>query len=443
LSKTRQVVSSIAVCLGAAAIVASRAIASPFAEASKSVVQLTSGGSFRGSLGGVSDNATGVVIALPDGERCLLASCRCLSLTSSALITAHFRTDGELRRASARLVGDDPSTDLLVLNADEIEAPAALLAEAGAPEVGEKLYLVATGPKGALEFAESIVTETDLHGVGVMRYERLTRVSSSQQVRLGSAAFDEKGRLFGFVVHKTRTTEPRPVTYVYVNPVSAWSTTIERLRESGEITRPWLGLLLVQERDESDAKNGARVKSVLPDSPASRAGVQVNDVIVGYESGGTQSIICCITDLTFAIADLEPGASIGLNVARGEERLQLPVQLEAMPEKYISGKPAPEALRPRPRVTFPSPRPPSSLAVRRKTFSLDMRGPLHAVALNVYYFTKRPIHIHKDVDPAMSISFHIRTSDPAEIERSFIRVLERLGLSIEIADEVVRVRKGE
>jgi len=438
LSKTRQVVSSIAVCLGVAAIVASRAIASPLAQASKSVVQLTSQGTPRGSLGAVTDNATGVVIVLPDGERCLLASCRCL--TSSGLITAHFRRDGRHRRASITLVGRDPSTDLLVLDAGEIDAPAASLAEAGAPEIGEKLYLVATGPGGVLEFAESIVTETDLHGVGVMRYERLTRVSSPQQVRLGSAAFDESGKLFGFVVHKTLTPEPRPVTYVYVNPVSPWSTTIQRLRESGEITRPWLGLLLVQERDESDAKSGARVSSVLPDSPASRAGVQVNDVIVGYQSGGSQNIVCCITDLTFAIAELDPGASIALNVLRREERLQLSALLEAMPERYISGKPTPEVLRPSSRVTFPSPRPPGVHSVRQKAFSLNMRGPLQAVAQNVYRFTGKPIHIHKDVDPATLISLQILTSDPAAIEQSFARTLEKLGLSVEISDEVVRVR---
>lgn len=437
MNKTRQALPIITFCLTTAALVASRAIASPFAEASKSVVQLTSQGTSLGHPAAVTDSATGVVITLPEGERCVLASSRCL--TSSTSVTVCFGKDGRFIRTSAALVGRDPSTDVVILDADEIDTPAASLADVPCPEIGEKLYLVAVGPSGALEFAESIVTETDLHDVGVIRYERLTRVSSPQQVRVGSAAFDESGKLFGFVVHKTLTAEPRPVTYVYVNPVSVWPTTIKRLRESGEIARPWLGLLLVQERDDRDNKSGARVKKVLPDSPASRAGVQVGDVIVGYEHAGSQSIVSCITDLTFAIAHLEPGASITLSVARGEGRLLLPVLLEVMPERYISGSPTSD-IPISEHVIFPSL---AQGSVRRRALSLSVKGPLADVAREVYRLTGKPVHIHREVDPATIISLGILTNDPTAIERDFARALDALGLSAEITDEVIKVRKKE
>lgn len=436
MNKTRRVLPFIALCLAVGMHATSPTQASPFADASQSVVQLTPLGALPGHATVVSDSATGVVIALPNGETCLLTSCRCM--TSSASVTVRFRKDGRLRRESATLIGRDPSTDVVVFDAGGIDATPASLSSDPGPGIGEKLYLVAVGPDGRLEFAESIVTEIDLHNVGVIRYERLTRVSSPQQVRLGSAAFDESGNLFGFVVHKTPIAPTNPVTYVYVNPVSAWLTTITRLRESGRIIRPWLGLLLIQERDQTDAKAGARVKNVLPDSPASRAGVQVNDVIVGYDSRGTQGIVCCITDLTFAIAELDPEASIGLNVTRGSERLKLSVPLEAMPEHYISGVPA-AARRP---VASRSLSPPPQI-VRVKSVWLTASGTINAVANYISRRIGKPIRVSKDADPGITVSFRFPPDDPAAIEQSFIRAFEALGFSVEATDESVTVNLGE
>ena len=71
-------------------------------------------------------------------------------------------------------------------------------------------------------------------------------------------------------------------------PISMAMDVVEQLRNKGRVSRGWLGVLIqdvTRELAESfgmDKPEGALVAKVLPDSPASRAGFEVGDIVLEF-----------------------------------------------------------------------------------------------------------------------------------------------------------------
>jgi S1-C subfamily serine protease len=91
-------------------------------------------------------------------------------------------------------------------------------------------------------------------------------------------------------------------------------------------TRGWLGI------DADVTEEGAwLVKSVVPNSPASTAGMQTGDVL--YALNGV-TINEANHDKIYAIKkDLKPGSAVTYTVKRGDKQTQLAVTLGTMPDK--------------------------------------------------------------------------------------------------------------
>src|SRR5690606_8060172 len=95
----------------------------------------------------------------------------------------------------------------------------------------------------------------------------------------------------------------------------------------GEVARGWLGVSLedLADRDRFDADGnilpGVRVKGFPTLSPARRAGVQVEDVIVEFQHQPIHNR----TDLMRLIGETDIGASAQLAVLRQSQRLEFNV----------------------------------------------------------------------------------------------------------------------
>jgi serine protease Do len=80
-------------------------------------------------------------------------------------------------------------------------------------------------------------------------------------------------------------------------------------------------------RGDADANNGLKVQFVAPDSPAEKAGLKVNDLIVMIDNQkvGTSD------DLGKVLTARRPGVEVAIQVRRGEETLMLKVTLAKRP----------------------------------------------------------------------------------------------------------------
>lgn len=106
---------------------------------------------------------------------------------------------------------------------------------------------------------------------------------------------------------------------------------MDQLISGGKVTRGYLGLVPVDLTPKSaeryGVKDGVLVQSVETGSPADRAGVQVEDVVVEFAGKKTTDSI----GLRDIISSAQPGSKIKMVVVRDKVRKTLDVKLEEAP----------------------------------------------------------------------------------------------------------------
>jgi 2-alkenal reductase len=106
------------------------------------------------------------------------------------------------------------------------------------------------------------------------------------------------------------------------------------LMAEGSVDYPYLGVRLAQLNDEViqqwalPVEEGFYVQSVVPDTPAANAGVQVGDVVTAIESqrvGDQQSVVA-------ALFEYKPGDVVQMTVQRGNVSMRIDIPLSSRPE---------------------------------------------------------------------------------------------------------------
>jgi serine protease Do len=118
-------------------------------------------------------------------------------------------------------------------------------------------------------------------------------------------------------------------------PINVAKEILPQLREKGKVVRGWMGVTIQAVTDEiagtyglSEAK-GAAVSSVQAGSPAEKAGLQPEDVVLSADGREIQDN----SDLSRYIAAKAPGTAVKLDVLRGKERKTITVTLGTFPEQ--------------------------------------------------------------------------------------------------------------
>jgi len=269
----------------------------------------------RGGRGGGS----GVVIT-PDGF--LLTSAHVVA-GASGRVRASF-TDG--RELALRQVGADPLSDLAVLRADEPGPPPAPLGDAAELRVGQ-LVVAIGNPHGF----ESSVTAGVVSALG---RSLPTRAGGTLRVvddviqtdaalnpgNSGGALVDGRGRVVGI------NTAVAGIGLGLAVPVNATTTQIvAALMRDGRVRRAWIGVaggarpLPPAVAAALGRRRGVEVVDVIEGSPAARAGVRPEDLVVAV--GGDP--VLGVNDLQRLLtADLIDHA-VELAVYRGGTSLRL------------------------------------------------------------------------------------------------------------------------
>jgi S1-C subfamily serine protease len=225
---------------------------------------------------------SGVVIT-PDGF--LLTSAHVVEGGGGARVRGSF-TDG--RELTLRMVGADPLSDLAVLRADEPAPDPAPLGDAAALRVGQ-LVVAIGNPHG---FASS-VTAGVVSALGrslPTRAGRTVRVvddviqtdAALNPGNSGGALVDGRGRVVGV------NTAVAGIGLGLAVPVNATTRQIiGALMRDGRVRRAWIGIaggarpLPPALAAALGRSHGLEVVEVIADSPADRAGVRPEDLVVG------------------------------------------------------------------------------------------------------------------------------------------------------------------
>lgn len=243
----------------------------------------------------------------------------------------------------ASIVGKDPRTDISVLKIDcpqESPLPFLSFGDSDQLQLGEQIICVGNPVLPQLEttVTAGIISGVDRNNFGLHAIEGYIQTDAAiNQGNSGGPVLNSKGEVIG-VVSWILSHYLGYEGISFAIPSHIAQTIAYQIIDNGKPSQGFLGVELdADEEMEStfqrlyfDRKKGARISSVIQDSPAEIAGLKSGDVILKVE----QQLVQSTKSLRNRIAILEPQTSVQLTVDR--EGTLLDVILELGSEELSS-----------------------------------------------------------------------------------------------------------
>lgn len=225
------------------------------------------------------------------------------------------------QQLDAKVIGTDPQTDLALLEVsggDLVLAPV----DATSPlQVGQTVVAVSKVP-GTYKLGINIVSGRNVMaatgtGIDVAGLVETGLIVTPDMA--GGALVDQNGIVVGILTHPVGDT-PNGLAI----PSSAVRDVEDQLDASGKVSHGWMGVLCSKD-DAVRSEGGATLAVVLPGSPAAKAGLEADDVIV--RAGGEP--VHGRADLVAASRGLRPEDPLDVQYWRDGRSKTITVTLKA------------------------------------------------------------------------------------------------------------------
>ncbi len=238
------------------------------------------------------------------------------------------------RKLLAKVVGNDPESDLAVLRVQAGKLPAMAFGSSEGLRVGD-VVLAIGNPFGVGQTVTSgIVSALGRSGLGINVFENFIQTDAAiNPGNSGGALVDARGNLVG-INTAIYSRSGGSLGIGFAIPVSTAKMVLEQIVRTGAVTRGWIGVELqavtpaLAESFKLGAPQGAIISGVLRNGPADKAGARPGDVLLSVE--GTR-----VTDpqsVLNVVAALEPGRTAKLRINRRGEQVELPVTIGRRPK---------------------------------------------------------------------------------------------------------------
>ena len=237
----------------------------------------------------------------------------------------------------AKVIGRDPNTDLALLKITSgNNFPVARLGDSEEIKVGE--WVVAIGSPFGLEHTVTAgIVSAKGRVIGSGPYDDFIQTDASiNPGNSGGPLLNLAGEVVG--INTAIIASGQGIGFAI--PINLARNVIDQLKESGEVTRGWLGVgiqPLSKEMGEyygiKDG-NGVMVSQVFPGDPADKAGIQPKDIILEVNGAKIEDS----RDLTRLIAGLSVGSTAKVKVLRGKKTKTFRVKIAKRDEKRIASR---------------------------------------------------------------------------------------------------------
>ncbi len=233
---------------------------------------------------------------------------------------------------SARLVGSDEASDIALLKVEAENLPTVKIGDSDRLKIGA--WVLAIGSPFGFDYTVTAGI-VSAKGRSLPSENYVPYIQTDVAINPGNSG----GPLFnldGEVVGVNSQIFSRSGGFMglsFAVPINLAMNVVRQLREQGRVTRGYLGVL-IQDLDQGlahafglDHPRGALVSRVLPDSPASRAGIQVGDVILSYDGRPVRTS----SELPPLVGSTRVGREVPLVIQRDGRSLELKVKIQALP----------------------------------------------------------------------------------------------------------------
>jgi len=240
---------------------------------------------------------------------------------------------GDNHELKARVIGTDAKTDIALIKVDARDLPHVVMGDSSKVEVGD-IALAMGNPFGLGQTVTmGIISATGRGGLGIEDYEDFIQTDASiNPGNSGGALVNTRGELIGInTAILSRTGGNQGVGFAV--PVDLVRHVMTQLKDKRTVTRARLGVYFQELTPKLasalgvKASQGAVVTEIVPDGPASKSGLQKDDVIIALNGKETNG-----RSLRNAVASMAPGSTINLRVFRGSGERNYSITLDRMPE---------------------------------------------------------------------------------------------------------------
>ncbi|AGY92210.1 hypothetical protein SPICUR_06210 [Spiribacter curvatus] len=237
------------------------------------------------------------------------------------------------RQMTAELVGADDRADLALLKVDGEDMPTVETGESSEIEVGE--WVLAIGSPFGFEYSVTAgIISAKQRSLPMENYIPFLQTDVAiNPGNSGGPLFNLDGEVIGVNSHiYSRSGGFQGISFAI--PIELAMDVADQLRDGGEVSRAWLGVVIqdvTRELAESfgmDRPEGALVAQVLPDSPAAAAGLEPGDVVVEFNGND----VATSGALPPMVGQAAVGSTVPVVVMRDGERETLDVTLAQLPE---------------------------------------------------------------------------------------------------------------
>jgi serine protease DegQ len=238
------------------------------------------------------------------------------------------------KKLLAKVVGNDPETDLAVLRVDAEGLPAIVFGSSDALKVGDVVLAIGNPFGVGQTVTGGIVSALGRTGLGINTFENFIQTDAAiNPGNSGGALVDAGGNLVGInTAIFSRSGGSMGIGFAI--PVSTAQMVLEQIVKSGSVTRGWIGVEVqeltptVAESFKLGGTRGALIAGVLRGGPADKAGIKPGDVLVEVES----KPVADPTAMLNLIAALAPGTQAKMKLKRKGQDVEANISVGRRPK---------------------------------------------------------------------------------------------------------------
>ena len=239
------------------------------------------------------------------------------------------------REYRTKLIGTSPEVDIAVLKIEANEKFKPLeFSDSDKIEIGQ--WSIAFGnPMGLNDsMTVGVISAAGRSSLGIEEIENFIQTDAAiNQGNSGGPLIDINGKVIG-VNTAILSTSGGSVGLGFAIPSNLASVVKDSIIATGKFEKPYIGVYLNNLDSEKikalniKSTNGVLIAKVVADGPATRAGIQANDVIVAVNGKAVNSAGAFIGEL----AAKKVGESVELSVIRNSQTVKIRVTLEETPK---------------------------------------------------------------------------------------------------------------
>jgi len=238
------------------------------------------------------------------------------------------------RQMIAEVIGTDPRSDVALLKINATGLPVVVVGQSDPLQVGE--WVLAIGSPFGFDFSVTAGI-VSAKGRALPNENYVPFIQTDVAINPGNSGgplFNLRGEVIG-VNSQIYSRTGGFMGLSFAIPIEMAMDVADQLRNSGRVSRGWLGVVIQEvtkelaESFDMAVAHGALVKSILADSPAAASDLEVGDVITHFNGKRVETS----SSLPPLVGRVRANRSADVRVLRSGESIELRVKIGELPSQ--------------------------------------------------------------------------------------------------------------